>query len=102
MAVGILGGRFDPPHVGHLVTAVNVRHALDLDEVLRSIVSGAVSLTGADSGLISLRGRDEVHRRAIGGEEDLGAFPEVVDAWRGLHGRVVATGRPHTLDDYGA
>lgn len=32
--IGVFGGTFDPPHVGHLVTAVNVRHALDLDEVL--------------------------------------------------------------------
>jgi nicotinate-nucleotide adenylyltransferase len=32
--IGVFGGTFDPPHVGHLVTAVNVRHALDLDTVL--------------------------------------------------------------------
>ncbi|MEI8239839.1 MAG: adenylyltransferase/cytidyltransferase family protein, partial [Actinomycetota bacterium] len=32
--IGLFGGTFDPPHVGHLVTAVNVRHALDLDVVL--------------------------------------------------------------------
>ncbi|MFM9111858.1 MAG: nicotinate-nicotinamide nucleotide adenylyltransferase, partial [Actinomycetota bacterium] len=31
--IGLFGGTFDPPHVGHLVTAVNVRHALDLDLV---------------------------------------------------------------------
>ncbi len=31
---GVLGGTFDPPHIGHLLAAVNVRHALDLDEVL--------------------------------------------------------------------
>jgi nicotinate-nucleotide adenylyltransferase len=32
--LGVFGGTFDPPHVGHLVTAVNVRHELDLDRVL--------------------------------------------------------------------
>ena len=30
----MFGGTFDPPHVGHLVTAVNVRHGLRLDRVL--------------------------------------------------------------------
>lgn len=32
--IGVFGGTFDPIHVGHLVTAVNVRHALALDRVL--------------------------------------------------------------------
>jgi nicotinate-nucleotide adenylyltransferase len=32
--LGIFGGTFDPPHIGHLVTAVNVRHDLQLDRVL--------------------------------------------------------------------
>jgi len=32
--VGVLGGTFDPPHIGHLVAAVNARHDLDLDVVL--------------------------------------------------------------------
>jgi nicotinate-nucleotide adenylyltransferase len=37
--IGIFGGTFDPPHVGHLVTAVNVRHALDLDTVLLMVAN---------------------------------------------------------------
>ena len=32
--IGVFGGTFDPPHVGHLVTAVNVRHDLGLDRLL--------------------------------------------------------------------
>lgn len=32
--IGVFGGTFDPPHVGHLVTAVDVRHVLGLDRVL--------------------------------------------------------------------
>lgn len=32
--IGVFGGTFDPIHVGHLVAAVNVRHALQLDRLL--------------------------------------------------------------------
>jgi nicotinate-nucleotide adenylyltransferase len=32
--IGIFGGTFDPPHVGHLVAAINVRHDLRLDRML--------------------------------------------------------------------
>jgi nicotinate-nucleotide adenylyltransferase len=32
--IGVFGGTFDPIHIGHLVAAVNVRHALGLDRVL--------------------------------------------------------------------
>ncbi len=37
--VGLFGGTFDPPHVGHLVTAVNVRHALQLDAVILMVAN---------------------------------------------------------------
>jgi nicotinate-nucleotide adenylyltransferase len=37
--VGLFGGTFDPPHVGHLVTAVNVRHALNLDVVILMVAN---------------------------------------------------------------
>jgi nicotinate-nucleotide adenylyltransferase len=32
--IGIFGGTFDPPHVGHVIAAVNVRHELRLDRIL--------------------------------------------------------------------
>src|SRR4051812_33948670 len=32
--LGLLGGTFDPPHVGHVVVAANVRWALGLEQVL--------------------------------------------------------------------
>ena len=31
--IGVFGGTFDPPHVGHLVAAVNVMAQLELDQV---------------------------------------------------------------------
>lgn len=37
--LGLFGGTFDPPHVGHLVTAVNVRHELGLDEVVLMVAN---------------------------------------------------------------
>lgn len=32
-AIGILGGTFDPPHIGHVMIADEVKHSLQLDEV---------------------------------------------------------------------
>lgn len=37
--IGLFGGTFDPPHVGHLVTAVNVRYALELDVVVLMVAN---------------------------------------------------------------
>src|SRR3954454_2012085 len=35
--IGLFGGTFDPPHVGHLETAVNVRHSLELDALIMMV-----------------------------------------------------------------
>jgi nicotinate-nucleotide adenylyltransferase len=54
---GLFGGTFDPPHVGHLVTAVNVRHTLDLDVVVMMVANvpwqkeGTRRITPADDRL---------------------------------------------------
>jgi nicotinate-nucleotide adenylyltransferase len=37
--IGVLGGTFDPVHIGHLVAAVNARHALDLDRVILMVAN---------------------------------------------------------------
>jgi nicotinate-nucleotide adenylyltransferase len=79
LRIGLFGGTFDPPHVGHLVTAVNVRHALNLDIVVLMVAndpwqkSGARDVTTAEDrfamveaavsavdGVIA--GRDEIDR----------------------------------------
>ncbi|MFP3906740.1 MAG: nicotinate-nucleotide adenylyltransferase [Acidimicrobiales bacterium] len=51
--LGVFGGTFDPPHVGHLVAAVNARHEARLDRVLLVVAnepwqkSGSRDLTPA-------------------------------------------------------
>jgi nicotinate-nucleotide adenylyltransferase len=47
MRIGVFGGTFDPPHVGHLVVAVNVRHALGLDRLLLVVANDPWQKTGA-------------------------------------------------------
>ncbi|MGI8756626.1 MAG: nicotinate-nucleotide adenylyltransferase [Acidimicrobiales bacterium] len=37
--IGVFGGTFDPPHVGHLVAAVDARQVLDLDVVLLMVAN---------------------------------------------------------------
>jgi len=37
--LGILGGTFDPPHIGHTATAVNVGHALGLDRMVLMVAN---------------------------------------------------------------
>ena len=67
--IGIFGGTFDPPHVGHLVTAVNVRHALGLDRLLLVVAN---------------RPWQKVGTRAISPAEDRFALVEA--AVRGVEG----------------
>ena len=57
LRIGVFGGTFDPPHVGHLVTAVNVRHALHLDLMIMMVANypwqkvGIRSITPAEDRL---------------------------------------------------
>lgn len=55
--IGLFGGTFDPPHVGHLVTVVNVAHELGLDLVILMVANvpwqkeGTRPITPADDRL---------------------------------------------------
>ena len=44
--VGVLGGTFDPVHIGHLVAASEVRHELALDTVLLVVAASPWQKTG--------------------------------------------------------
>jgi nicotinate-nucleotide adenylyltransferase len=45
--IGLFGGTFDPIHVGHLVAAVNARHALELDRVVMMVANVPWQKAGA-------------------------------------------------------
>jgi len=45
--IGILGGTFDPVHVGHLVAAVNVHYELSLDRLLLVVANEPWQKVGA-------------------------------------------------------
>ena len=38
-ASGVYGGTFDPVHIGHMAVAVNVRHVLQLDQLLMVVAN---------------------------------------------------------------
>ncbi len=44
----MFGGTFDPPHIAHLVMAIDVREALDLDVVLMMVAGEPWQKLGAD------------------------------------------------------
>lgn len=45
--IGVFGGTFDPPHIGHLVAACNAVHVLDLDLVLFVVANEPWQKTGS-------------------------------------------------------
>ncbi len=75
--VGLFGGTFDPPHVGHLVTAVNVRHALDLDLVILMVANvpwqkdGTRDITSADDRLAMVTAAVERVPGLVAGRQEI-------------------------------
>ncbi|MEZ5138840.1 MAG: nicotinate-nucleotide adenylyltransferase [Acidimicrobiales bacterium] len=63
--IGIFGGTFDPPHIGHLVAALEARDALDLDVVLLVVANvpwqkaGSRTISSADDRLAMVRAAAE-------------------------------------------
>jgi len=65
MNIGILGGTFDPIHIGHLIIAEEARVKLGLSEVL--FVPAGHPWLKVDRAITSAASRVEMVRRAIGG-----------------------------------
>lgn len=91
----MLGGTFDPPHIGHLVAAVNVRHTLQLDEVLLVVAndpwqkSGTRSVTPAVDRLAMVQAAVEGLDGVVADDRELqrGGPSYTVDTLRDLHRR---------------
>ena len=67
MNIGVMGGTFDPIHIGHLVAAEDARVTLNLDEVL-FIPAGQPWLKN-ERNILPVMYRIEMVRRAISGNE---------------------------------
>ena len=76
--IGVLGGTFDPIHVGHLVAAVNARHALDLDKVILMVANSPWQKTGQRT-LTPAEDRYAVVAAAVVGVEGLEAGRQEID-----------------------
>jgi nicotinate-nucleotide adenylyltransferase len=70
--IGVLGGTFDPIHVGHLVAAVNARHDLGLDRVILMVANGPWQKTGVRA-VTPAEDRLAMVEAAVGGVEGLEA-----------------------------
>ncbi|HTV12328.1 MAG TPA: nicotinate-nucleotide adenylyltransferase [Acidimicrobiales bacterium] len=76
--IGIFGGTFDPIHVGHLVAAVNARHALKLDRVVLVVANVPWQKVGARQ-VTPAEDRFELVRAAVGGVPGLHASRLEID-----------------------
>ncbi|HEX6596821.1 MAG TPA: nicotinate-nucleotide adenylyltransferase [Acidimicrobiales bacterium] len=75
--LGVFGGTFDPVHVGHLVAAVNARHALALDRVL--LVVANLPWQKSDRRLTPAEDRFAMVEAAVAGHAGLEASRVEID-----------------------
>lgn len=64
MRIGVFGGTFDPPHIGHLLLASDAREALDLDRLI-FIPAGAQPFKVNNPPVASAQDRLEMVRLAV-------------------------------------
>jgi len=91
--IGILGGTFNPPHLGHVALARRARAELDLERVLLMPASVAPNkpITAEDPGpehrlaMCALAVADEPGLRSSGLEIDRGGVSYTVDTLQAIH-----------------
>jgi nicotinate-nucleotide adenylyltransferase len=94
MRVGVFGGTFDPPHVGHLLTAVDAVERLELDRLLfvpagaQPLKVGRVSAAPAERlAMTALLAGDDARFAVDSVEIDRGGLSYTVDTLDALAGR---------------
>ncbi|HET9425394.1 MAG TPA: nicotinate (nicotinamide) nucleotide adenylyltransferase [Gemmatimonadaceae bacterium] len=73
MRIGMLGGSFDPPHVGHLLIAVDAFETLALDRLF--LIPAAVQPLKVGQAGASSTDRLEMVRRLVGDDPRFGVDP---------------------------
>ena len=68
--IGVFGGTFDPPHLGHIATALEVQHALELDIVML-VVAGDPWQKTAEAEITPAETRLAMTRAAVDGLDEL-------------------------------
>lgn len=103
--LGILGGTFDPPHIGHLVAAVSAFHSLGVDRVLL-MVANAPWQKLEERRITPVATRLEMVRQAVAGhrgleasdfEARLGGESSTVVTLEALTQQVGLTERPYVI-----
>ncbi len=77
MKLGILGGTFNPVHVGHLINANVVREELGLDRIL--FIPARIPVHKGLDSAVSPEDRYEMLRRATEGDEHFGVSRVEID-----------------------
>lgn len=67
MRIGVFGGTFDPPHIGHLILAADASDALRLDRLI-FVPASAQPFKVATPAVASAADRLEMVRLAVGGD----------------------------------
>ncbi|MGE4567087.1 MAG: adenylyltransferase/cytidyltransferase family protein, partial [Acidimicrobiales bacterium] len=76
--IGLLGGTFDPPHLGHLAAALAAQEQLALDQVLLVVANDPWQKTEAGQEVTAANHRLAMVEKAVAGLNGLSADPSEI------------------------